>query len=114
MVYQTKTSLRFTETRFQTQKINQHFCGFHNSAPHFLSPNLPPLVAGARCCNRRRMQLVVMVALLALVGAGQGFNFGCRLATISLEVESCGRIERVCTTMCEGLCFQAVSAARKM
>lgn len=113
VMYQTKTSsVKATFLMRRPHQRNQFFSGFHGSDPHLLSSNLRPLVAGVRRCNQRRMQPVVMVALLALVGAGRGFSFGCRLANINLEVESCGRIERVCTTMCEGLCFQNVSAGR--
>ncbi|XP_071752280.1 gonadotropin subunit beta-1-like [Centroberyx gerrardi] len=52
------------------------------------------------------MQLVVMAAMLALAGAGQGCSFGCRPTNISITVESCGSSESVYTTMCAGQCFQ--------
>ncbi|XP_075874832.1 gonadotropin subunit beta-1-like [Nelusetta ayraudi] len=52
------------------------------------------------------MQLVVMAAVLALAGAGQGCIFGCRPTNISMFVESCGSTEQVFTTICEGQCYQ--------
>nr|prf gonadotropin:SUBUNIT=beta:ISOTYPE=I [Morone saxatilis] len=51
------------------------------------------------------MQLVVMVAVLALAGAGQGCSFGCHPTNISIQVESCGLTEVIYTTICEGQCY---------
>ncbi|XP_051234912.1 gonadotropin subunit beta-1 isoform X2 [Dicentrarchus labrax] len=51
------------------------------------------------------MQLVVMVAVLALARAGQGCSFGCHPTNISIQVESCGLTEVIYTTICEGQCY---------
>ncbi|AWP01221.1 Follicle-stimulating hormone beta subunit isoform 2 [Scophthalmus maximus] len=50
------------------------------------------------------MQLVVMAAVLAMAGTGQGCSLGCKLANITLRVESCGVTEVIETTECSGLC----------
>ncbi|XP_056144296.1 gonadotropin subunit beta-1-like [Lampris incognitus] len=52
------------------------------------------------------MQLVVMAAMLALVGARQGSGFGCRPTNISIVVERCGKNKTITTTICAGQCFQ--------
>uniref|UniRef100_A0A4W6ETB8 Glycoprotein hormone subunit beta domain-containing protein n=2 Tax=Lates calcarifer TaxID=8187 RepID=A0A4W6ETB8_LATCA len=57
------------------------------------------------CCTQQRMQLVVMAAVLAVAGAGQGCSFGCHLTNISIPVESCGGTEFVYTTICAGQCY---------
>ncbi|XP_061556365.1 gonadotropin subunit beta-1-like [Phycodurus eques] len=51
------------------------------------------------------MQLVVMVTVLALVGASNSCSFGCSLQNVSIRVESCGKTEYVYTTVCEGQCY---------
>ncbi|AWP01222.1 Follicle-stimulating hormone beta subunit isoform 3 [Scophthalmus maximus] len=43
--------------------------------------------------TQQRMQLVVMAAVLAMAGTGQGCSLGCKLANITLRVESCGVTE---------------------
>ncbi|XP_076012083.1 gonadotropin subunit beta-1-like [Genypterus blacodes] len=50
------------------------------------------------------MQLVIMAAMLALTEAG-GCSFGCHPTNISIDVESCGTIEPVYTTICAGHCY---------
>ncbi|KAK2853719.1 hypothetical protein Q5P01_006380 [Channa striata] len=57
------------------------------------------------CCTRQRMQLVVMAAVLALAGAGQGCSFGCHPTNISIPVDSCGITEYIFTTICAGQCY---------
>ncbi|XP_056134861.1 gonadotropin subunit beta-1-like [Lampris incognitus] len=52
------------------------------------------------------MQLVVVAAMLALVGARQGCSFGCHPTDISIVVESCGKNKTITTTACAGQCFQ--------
>ncbi|KAF0042878.1 hypothetical protein F2P81_004215 [Scophthalmus maximus] len=54
--------------------------------------------------TQQRMQLVVMAAVLAMAGTGQGCSLGCKLANITLRVESCGVTEVIETTECSGLC----------
>ncbi|XP_034536763.1 gonadotropin subunit beta-1-like [Notolabrus celidotus] len=51
------------------------------------------------------MLLVVMAVVLAVAGARQGCSSGCHLTNIALQVESCGRIESVYTTLCVGQCY---------
>ncbi|XP_061671203.1 gonadotropin subunit beta-1-like [Syngnathoides biaculeatus] len=51
------------------------------------------------------MQLVVMVTVLALVGVSNSCSFGCSQQGVSIPVESCGKIEYVNTTVCEGHCY---------
>ncbi|XP_042274126.1 gonadotropin subunit beta-1 isoform X1 [Thunnus maccoyii] len=60
---------------------------------------------GRLCCTQQRMQLVVMAAVLALAGAGQGCSYGCHPKNISISVESCGITEFILTTICEGQCY---------
>ncbi|XP_069383195.1 follitropin subunit beta isoform X2 [Paralichthys olivaceus] len=51
------------------------------------------------------MKLVVMAAVLAVAGAGQGCSFDCRPTNISIPVESCGSTEYISTTVCAGQCY---------
>nr|Q9PW99.1 RecName: Full=Gonadotropin subunit beta-1; AltName: Full=GTH-I-beta; AltName: Full=Gonadotropin beta-I chain; Flags: Precursor [Trichopodus trichopterus]AAD51934.1 gonadotropin I hormone beta subunit [Trichopodus trichopterus] len=51
------------------------------------------------------MQLVVMAAVLAVAGVGQGCRFGCHLTNISFPVDSCGITEFIYTTICAGHCY---------
>ncbi|CAK6974923.1 gonadotropin subunit beta-1-like [Scomber scombrus] len=51
------------------------------------------------------MQLVVMVAVLAMAGVGQGCSFECHPKNVSIPVESCGSTEFIITTICEGQCY---------
>lgn len=73
------------------------------------SLNLIPSCGRHLCCTRQRMQLVVMAAVLALAGAGQGCSFGCQPTSISIPVESCGRTEFVNTSVCAGQCYHEVT-----
>lgn len=76
---------------------------------HIIPELLIPSCGRRLHCTRRRMQLVVMAAVLALAGAGQGCSFGCHPTNISILVESCGRSELVSTTICEGQCYHTVT-----
>ncbi|XP_074522166.1 gonadotropin subunit beta-1-like [Halichoeres trimaculatus] len=49
--------------------------------------------------------LVVMAAVLAVGGARQRCNSSCHLTKIAIQVESCGRMESIITTVCAGQCF---------
>nr|ANJ46815.1 follicle stimulating hormone beta subunit [Rachycentron canadum] len=51
------------------------------------------------------MQLVVMAAVLAMAGAGQGCSFDCRLTSVNISVEGCAGPESVHTTICAGQCY---------
>ncbi|XP_068598945.1 gonadotropin subunit beta-1-like [Brachionichthys hirsutus] len=51
------------------------------------------------------MQLVVMAAVLLLVRTGHSCSLGCHPANVSIDVESCGIIESVHTTICVGQCY---------
>nr|XP_057925771.1 gonadotropin subunit beta-1-like [Doryrhamphus excisus] len=51
------------------------------------------------------MQLVVMAAVLALADARQSCSFGCKPRNVNISVESCGKMESVFTTICEGQCY---------
>uniref|UniRef100_A0A8C9ZF01 Glycoprotein hormone subunit beta domain-containing protein n=1 Tax=Sander lucioperca TaxID=283035 RepID=A0A8C9ZF01_SANLU len=52
-----------------------------------------------------RMQLVVMVTVLALVGAEQGCRSRCHLTEVRIPVESCGITEWINTSICLGQCY---------
>nr|ACR08087.1 follicle stimulating hormone beta subunit [Amphiprion melanopus] len=51
------------------------------------------------------MQLVVMAAVLMVAEGGRSCGFGCRPTNISIQVESCGSVESVFTTVCSGQCY---------
>uniref|UniRef100_A0A8D0D4T6 Glycoprotein hormone subunit beta domain-containing protein n=1 Tax=Sander lucioperca TaxID=283035 RepID=A0A8D0D4T6_SANLU len=60
--------------------------------------------------TRQRMQLVVMVTVLALVGAEQGCRSRCHLTEVRIPVESCGITEWINTSICLGhLCIYSDS-----